>query len=99
MACAVWSEAAQSDGRQVRILDEHPFADPFGGIGKTFHLALDWDHGESPPHGRLADSLVSEAAVSLSAVDVRARRAKTVNPLHGFGDGNEPRKPPLARLP
>ena len=26
---------------------------------KTVHLAVDWDHSESPPHGRLADSLVS----------------------------------------
>jgi hypothetical protein len=32
------------------------------GIGKTVHLAVDWDHGESPPCGRLAVYLVSEAA-------------------------------------
>ena len=41
-----------------------------GGIGKTVHVAVDWDHGESPP-------LVSlilwsrRAAVSLSAVNIR----------------------------
>jgi hypothetical protein len=32
------------------------------GIDKTVHLAVDWDHGESPPHGRLAVCLVSGAA-------------------------------------
>ncbi len=32
------------------------------GIGKTVHLAVDWDHGESPPGGRLAVCLVSGAA-------------------------------------
>ena len=32
------------------------------GIGKTVHLAVDWDHGESPPCGRLAVCLVLEAA-------------------------------------
>jgi hypothetical protein len=33
------------------------------GIGKTVHLAVDWDHGESPPYGRLAISLVAEEAL------------------------------------
>lgn len=47
------------------------------GIGKTVHLAVDWDHGESPPHGRLAVCLVSEAAPEAllpSDVNIRVKR-------------------------
>jgi hypothetical protein len=47
------------------------------GIGKTVHLAVDWDHGESPPHGRLAVCLVSEAAREAllpSDVNIRENR-------------------------
>ena len=47
------------------------------GIGKTVHLAVDWDHGESPPHGRLAVCLVSEAARKAllpSDVNIRENR-------------------------
>ena len=45
------------------------------GIGKTVHLAVDWDHGESPPHGRLAVCLVSEAAPeALLPSDVNIRK-------------------------
>ena len=47
------------------------------GIGKTVHLAVDWDHGESPPHGRLAVCLVSEAAREAllpSDVNIREHR-------------------------
>ena len=48
------------------------------GIGKTVHLAVDWDHGESPPCGRLAVCLVSEdarGALSLSS-DVNIRKSR-----------------------
>jgi hypothetical protein len=44
------------------------------GIGKTVHLTVDWDHGESPPHGRLAVCLVSGApreALLPSDVNIR----------------------------
>lgn len=47
------------------------------GIGKTVHLAVDWDHGESPHHGRLAICLVSEAAPEAllpSDVNIRENR-------------------------
>ena len=48
------------------------------GIGKTVHLAVDWDHGESPPCGRLAVCLVSEdargALLLSSDVNIRKRR-------------------------
>ena len=47
------------------------------GIGKTVHLAVDWDHGESPPHGRLAVCLVSKAAREAllpSDVNIRENR-------------------------
>ena len=45
------------------------------GIGKTVHLAVDWDHGESPPHGRLAVCLVSGAAPeALLPSDVNIRK-------------------------
>ena len=47
------------------------------GIGKTVHLAVDWDHGESPPCGRLAVCLVSEAAREAllpSDVNIRENR-------------------------
>ena len=47
------------------------------GIGKTVHLAVDWDHGESPPCGRLAVFLVSEAAPKAqlpSDVNIREKR-------------------------
>jgi hypothetical protein len=48
------------------------------GIGKTVHLAVDWDHGESPLCGRLAVCLVSEdarGALSLSS-DVNIRESR-----------------------
>lgn len=45
-----------------------------GGIGKTVHLAVDWDHGESPPHGRLADSLVSGSGCVALRVNIRETR-------------------------
>ena len=47
------------------------------GIGKTVHLAVDWDHGESPPCGRLAVCLVSEGAPEAlwpSDVNIRENR-------------------------
>jgi len=47
------------------------------GIGKTVHLAVDWDHGESPPHGRLAVCLVLGAAPEAllpSDVNIRENR-------------------------
>ncbi len=44
-----------------------------GGIGTTVHLAVDWDHGESPPHGRLADLWSLESALLPSDVDGSAR--------------------------
>ena len=47
------------------------------GIGKTVHLAVDWDHGESPPHGRLLACLVSVAvpeALLPSDVNIRENR-------------------------
>lgn len=49
-----------------------------GGIGKTVHLAVDWDHGESPPCGRLAVCLVSEDAPGalLSSSDVNIRKSR-----------------------
>jgi len=48
-----------------------------GGIGKTVHLAVDWDHSESPPHGRLADSLVSESGcVALRSKYTRGARKR-----------------------
>jgi hypothetical protein len=50
-----------------------------GGIGKTVHLAVDWDHGESPPCGRLAVCMVSEAAPEAllpSAVNIRENGEK-----------------------
>jgi hypothetical protein len=56
-----------------------------GGIGKTVHLAVDWDHGESPLPVVSLILWSRRAAASLSAVN-NARRAKTVNPLRGFGD-------------
>ncbi len=40
---------------------------------------MDWDHGESPPHGRLAVCLVSEAAPEAllpSAVNIRENGEK-----------------------
>ncbi len=49
-----------------------------GGIGKTVHLAVDWDHGESPPCGRPAVCLVSEAAreALLLSSDVNIRKSR-----------------------
>jgi hypothetical protein len=47
------------------------------GIGKTVHLAVDWDHGESPLGGRLAVCLVSGAAPEAlvpSDVNIRENR-------------------------
>ena len=47
------------------------------GIGKTVHLAVDSDHGESPPCGRLAVCLLSEAAREAllpSDVNIRENR-------------------------
>ena len=48
------------------------------GIGKTVHLAVDFDRGESPPSGRLAVYPVSEdvrGAQSLSSeVNIRESR-------------------------
>ncbi len=47
------------------------------GIGKTVHLAVDWDHGESPLHGRLADSLVSEGGcIALRSKYTRGARKR-----------------------
>ncbi len=61
------------------------------GIGKTVHLAVDWDHGESPPHGRLAVCLVSEAArEALLPSDVNIRK----NRKNGKPEGAEPEKGP-----
>ena len=47
------------------------------GIGKTVHLAVDWDHGESPPCGRLAVCLVSKDAreALLLSSDVNIRKS------------------------
>jgi hypothetical protein len=49
-----------------------------GGIGKTVHLAVDWDHGESPQCGRLAVCLVSEDALEalLLSSDVNIRKSR-----------------------
>jgi hypothetical protein len=48
------------------------------GIGKTVHLAVDCDHGESPPCGRLAVCLVSEDALEalLLSFDVNIRKSR-----------------------
>lgn len=49
------------------------------GIDKTVHLAADWDHGESPPCGRLAVCLVSEAArEALLPSDVNIREGREI---------------------
>ena len=58
-----------------------------GGIGKTVHLAVDWDHSKSPPHGHLADFLVSESGWSLSAVNIREAR-ENGKPAAEFREGN-----------
>jgi hypothetical protein len=63
------------------------------GIGKTVHLAVDWDHSKSPPHGRLAVSMVSEGALLPSAVNIREKREKGKPDRMGLRRHRNPRMP------